>query len=281
MALVGNLRDFALHDFLSLVARGYKTGSLVLRRPDAAATLYFDRGKLISVVRPQGKERLGDMLVRTGKITPAQLQQALAVQATGNRLPIGQILVELGYIAAPVVDASVRQVIETTVYDLFTWHEGQFEFKAGEAPPPDQFQTPVPLLVENLIMEGVRRVDEMSRIVALIPSSGMIVRTAPHLREANGEEPRLSVEEWRVVARIDEQSTIDDLAQRMDVSSFEVSSVLYRLVRSGVVEVVPPAGKQGARSTSAGSAPLDAGKAAPGAVQRPTTDRLTDRTRGR
>ena len=88
MPLVGNLRDFALHDFLYLIDRGHKTGSLLLRSHNDSAALYFDAGKLISVTRPQRRERLGEFLMRTGKITPDQLRQLLQADETGTSIKV-------------------------------------------------------------------------------------------------------------------------------------------------------------------------------------------------
>ena len=58
MALVGNLRDFGLSDFLYLVDRGYKTGRLVLKRPGDEAFLYFQNGKLVYATHNQPDVRL-------------------------------------------------------------------------------------------------------------------------------------------------------------------------------------------------------------------------------
>jgi hypothetical protein len=238
MPLVGELRDFALHDFLYLVARGLKTGSLVLHRTDAAATLFFEKGKLVSVVRPQPRERLGAMLIRVGKISQPQLDEALAVQGVGDMRPIGEILVELGHITKDDWQSSVQAVIEDTVYDLFTWHEGEFEFRAGEPPPVDEIQTPVPIVVENLIMEGVRRVDELTRIKERIPNTDMIVCLTERADEPEGEV-NLTADEWRVFVRVDDRASIAALATRLNQSLFQVSSTVFGLIVYGLVEVMP------------------------------------------
>lgn len=238
MPLVGDLHDFALHDFLYLVARGLKTGSLVLHQPHADATLFFEKGKLVSVVRPLPRERLGEMLIRIGKITQSQLDEALAVQRASNLRPIGEILVELGHITRDDWQSSVRMVIENTVYDLFTWHDGQFEFRAGEPPPAEEIQTPVPIAVENLIMEGVRRVDELTRIQERISSTDMLVCLTERAADPKGEV-NLTAEEWRIFARVDNHTSIDALAERLNQSLFQVSSTVFGLIVYGLVEVVP------------------------------------------
>ena len=241
MPLVGNLRDFALHDFLYLVDRGLKTGGLLLRSREDAAALYFDQGKLISVVRPRRHERLGQLLVRLGKITPAQLQQALSAQESTNTRPIGKILVEEGLITAVELQSSVQAVIEETVYDLFTWREGEFEFKAAMQPAPDEIQTPVPIDVENLIMEGVRRVDEAARIRERIPNNDMIVRLTDRASDPK-TDANLSAAEWKVFARVDNRTSINAIAEKSNSSPFEVSSRVFALLVSGLVEVLPARG---------------------------------------
>lgn len=238
MPLVGNLRDFALHDFLYLVDRGYKTGGLLLRSKHDSAALYFDRGKLYSVSRPQQHERLGELLVRTGTITPVQLQRALSAQEETNIRPIGAILVEQGSISEADLQASVQSMIEDTVYDLFTWSEGEFEFKSDLRPVPDEIETPVPMAVENLIMEGVRRVDEMTRIKERIPRNDLVVRLTPRANEPS-TDAQLSADEWRLFARVNNRATVEDLAHQMRISPFEASSIVFGLIVSGILEVAP------------------------------------------
>src|SRR5437867_3435674 len=116
MALVGNLRDFGLADFLYLVDRGYKTGRLVLQRPSDQAFLYFQNGKLVYASTSQHEERLGDLLLRAGKITPEQRNFALHLQQTTQQnKPLGLLMVELGYINREGIIRTVRSQIEETV----------------------------------------------------------------------------------------------------------------------------------------------------------------------
>lgn len=252
MPLVGNLRDFALHDFLYLVDRGYKTGSLQLDRPAAneAAHLFFDKGKLLSVIRPNRRERLGELLVRLGKITPQQLAEALHTQQMGGTSPLGQLLVEHGAIGQQELQACIQQQIEETVYDLFAWRDGEFKFQTGQRPAPDDVQSLVPLPVENLIMEGVRRVDELSRIRERIPNNDMIVRfiEQPQEKAAN---INMTADEWRIFARINGRSSINEIAQKTGLTAFQVSHVIFGFITAGLVEVQRGANPQSTSSSAA------------------------------
>src|SRR3954471_8382857 len=90
MALVGNIRDFGLSDFLYLVDRGYKTGCLHLNRESEAAILFFDTGKLVYATRKAQSEGLGDLLVHLGKLTSTQLQET---QRDSNGMALEQVLI--------------------------------------------------------------------------------------------------------------------------------------------------------------------------------------------
>jgi hypothetical protein len=252
MPLVGNLRDFALHDFLYLVDRGYKTGSLMLNRPstDDAAHLYFDKGKLLSVVRPQRRERLGELLIRLGKITPQQLAQALQTQQMNNARPLGQILVEQGVIGQRELQMCIQQQIEETVYELFAWREGEFKFQAGQKPAPDDVQSLVPLPVENLIMEGVRRVDEMSRIKERIPNNDMIVRFVDRPQE-KAANINMTADEWRIFARINGRSSINEIAEKIGLTPYQVSHIIFGFITAGLVEVQRPVAAQNPKAAVA------------------------------
>jgi hypothetical protein len=241
MPLVGNLRDFALHDFLYLVDRGYKTGSLQLERPASqdAAHLFFDKGKLIAVIRPHRRERLGEMLIRLNKITPQQLAQALHTQQMGDNRPVGHILVDIGATTPNDLQNCIQQQIEETVYDLFAWRDGEFRFQAGQRPAADDVQSLVPLPVENLIMEGVRRVDEMSRIREQIPNNDLLVRFVDRPQE-KAANINMTADEWRIFARINGRASINDIADKTGLTAFQVSHIIYGFITAGMVELQKP-----------------------------------------
>jgi len=241
MALVGNLRDFGLTEFLFLVDRGYKTGKLTLTTKGDQAELYFQNGKLVYATRYGQDERIGELLVRMGRITQEQLQQALRIQHTQEQnKPLGQILVGRQMVTQEEIYKCVRLQIEEITYALFGWTEGDFRFQP-EAAPPDESVT-IPLSIENIIMEGTRRIDEWARIKDRIPSLDVVVRFAdqPH-EKAKGVN--LTPDEWRVFARINGMHSIRQIAQQTGLGDFEVARIIYGFLSAGLVVLtkqVPP-----------------------------------------
>ncbi len=241
MALVGNLRDFGLSEFLYLVDRGYKTGKLTLTTKGDQAELYFQNGKLVYATRYGQDERIGELLVRMGRITQEQLHQALRIQHTQEQnKPLGQILVGRQMVTQEEIYKCVRLQIEEITYALFGWSEGDFRFQP-EAAPPDESIT-IPLSIENIIMEGTRRIDEWARIKDKIPSLDVVVRFTDQPNE-KAKGVNLTPDEWRVFARINGVQSIRQIAQQTGLGEFEVARIIYGFLSAGLVVLtkqVPP-----------------------------------------
>jgi hypothetical protein len=115
------------------------------------------------------RESLGQFLVRDSLVTEEQLFKALLRQEAEGRL-IGVILVGDGAVAEVDLRRALQLKVAETIYALFLWPEGRFEFKDGDLPKPSGI--PVDLPVMGVIMEGARRLDEWSRIHELFPTAG-------------------------------------------------------------------------------------------------------------
>jgi hypothetical protein len=245
MALVGNIKDFGLSDFLYLVDRGYKTGCLHLSRDQETATLFFDKGKLIYASLNQ-EEKVDDLLLRLDKVTPDQLEQAKKMQSSNsNGMTLIQALINTNTISQEELQQTLQTHIEeSVVYGLFGWPDGEFRFDHGQKPDVDAPIMPVPVPVEHLIMEGVRRIDEWGRIKDRIPNTDMIVRFVDQPGE-KAKGVKLSPEEWRVFARINGKDSLATIAQKTNLSDFDVCRVVYGFATAGLVEVIKkqPAGK--------------------------------------
>ncbi len=236
MALVGNLRDFGLSDFLYLVDRGYKTGGLHLAHQHETALLFFDQGKLLLVAR-QAEDVQADLLVRLGLLSPEQLafaRRRLAGRSAGATLT--QVIIEEQLAPRELLQSRLQGFSEEAVYGLFAWAEGEFRFEQNQRPSADAPVIPTPISVDHLIMEGVRRIDEWSRIKDRIPSSALV----PRFIEQPGERikgSKLSPAEWRIFARINGKDSLAEIIQKTGMSEFEVSRVVYGFLTTGLVQL--------------------------------------------
>ena len=104
MALSGSLKDFEAGDVFQLIASQSKTGTLVIRRPERSANIYFREGLVIRAepVDDRDASPFGSLLVLAEVITEMQLDQALDVQKKTLR-SIEDILLELDFITESVL----------------------------------------------------------------------------------------------------------------------------------------------------------------------------------
>ena len=76
MAIKGSLKEASLPDVIQLLFLGRRTGCLALADRHNFGTIYFEEGHIIYAAIVNRRDRLGDILVRSGRITQEQLQDA-------------------------------------------------------------------------------------------------------------------------------------------------------------------------------------------------------------
>ena len=83
MAIEGPLRELGIHDVFQLLDLSRKTGALRVTSElrDNEGTVHFDSGKVVYASIRSNPHPLGAMLVRTGKVSEADLERALSLQA--------------------------------------------------------------------------------------------------------------------------------------------------------------------------------------------------------
>lgn len=168
MALKGTLKDFGIADILQLIGTQQKTGLLNLTTKEQAVVISFKDG---SIVRTESstrnkKDLIGAMLVNAALITEAQLDYALAEQKRTLK-KLGDVIVEQGVVSAEQFRQLVQLQATETLYRLFQWKSGSYEFVPGEVDPDSDLR---PLQAESVLMEGFRMVDEWPVVRKVITS---------------------------------------------------------------------------------------------------------------
>ena len=139
MAIKGSLKEASLPDVLQLLAMGKKSGCLSVTHRSNFGSIYFDKGKISYASIVNRRDRLGDILVKSGLLSPERLDEAIALQAKARGKRLGELLVEQGMIEREQLNAQMRVQIEEAVYFLFTWAEGSFNFESDIRPEEQDF----------------------------------------------------------------------------------------------------------------------------------------------
>ncbi len=224
MGITGNLRTMQLGELLQWLSLGSKTGTLLIDGHGVEKRIYFHDGRIASTSSSNEREYLGHFLVSHGFITEEELKMAMEVQEESQIL-LGKILVMINAIAEADLLRLMRKKAEESIYDVFLWTEGDFEFIDGEG--VDQKMVPLSLDVTGIIMEGMRRYDEWQVIRQRVPDSSVVPEIVRPL-----DMDVLSDREKLIVPYIDGQRTVEEIALHTHNAEFTVSKLISEGLRT-------------------------------------------------
>src|SRR5580765_4252764 len=151
MAIKGSLNEASLPDVLQLLAMGKKSGCLSVTHRQNFGYIFFDKGRICYASIVNRRDRLGDILVKHGKITQDHLDAAVHRQSKEHGKKLGEILVAMAVLTQADLERYMRVQIEESVYYLFTWTQGTFNFEADVRPERQDFL--VSINPESLLLE--------------------------------------------------------------------------------------------------------------------------------
>jgi CheY-like chemotaxis protein len=208
MSLTGSLEDLSLTDIIQIISLSKRTGILEVESEDRRrGIIVFKNGLVVSALL-QGKnsKSLGQSLVEAGLLRPDQVEQALALQRRQKTYqPIGQILVQQGWITGEVLERAVKQQIYRVLYELLQVSRGTFTFHLTEIIPYDEIRVdPIDLILlerglsaQQLLLDAMKVRDE-----------GRALRPSSMAEEAPGSFDEVAEEEAEIEASLEGLSVL-------------------------------------------------------------------------
>jgi len=153
--LSGTIRSKPLSDILEDLRRRKSTGALTLRSGGVAKCIYVKDGQIVYATSTEQHDRLGEILVKAGKITRENLEHALRISKKSAGLKrLGAILVEKGFLPPKELFRGLKIQVKEIIFSLFLWRDGEYQFE--ERLPPDILQLHIDF--EELISEIIERI---------------------------------------------------------------------------------------------------------------------------
>jgi hypothetical protein len=249
--LEGSLSTMSLPDLLQWASRGQKTGTLLVRDERVGKKIHFLAGLIIGSSSTDPGDYLGQVLLSEGLISEEHLREAMELQAR-TKVMLGRLLVQRGLVTEERVAAVLRHKAEETIYSLFLWNDGTFEFHEGELPPSEQVR--IKVQVEEVLLEGVRRYDTARKIREVLPDNDLVIATTAVPLPADIAGKRFPA---RIYGLIDGRRTLADIILEAHSSEFNVCQVLYILVQRGYASIAEsrPAASRAPGSPAAAAPP--------------------------
>jgi DNA-binding NarL/FixJ family response regulator len=197
------------------------TGRVGFRKDGVEKVVYFDQGRPVFASSNEPGDRMGELLVREGKITAAQYERCQVVVAQSGRR-MGEILVDFGYLKRRELFPAVRRHVEDILYSLFGWDRGHYHVTADQTASAERIR--LSRHPASLVLEGIRRKLDRTTLEKLLGPPSTVIEVAD--RERLGgvlNTGDLASEERAALAAFDGQA---DLAQVARSTGIDLADVL-------------------------------------------------------
>lgn len=226
--MAGVLGEGSVTDLLSFFNMFRKTGVLHFELKGGCKDLYFQQGEVVSATSTFPGEDLGTVLVEMGTLSAEVLQKIRASSIDLGR--DGKVLVEKGLVTGKDLWQAARQQVESIVYGLFAFRAGSYVFLDRPVGAGDIVR--LSLSTQNLIMEGLRRVDEKELFMRRIGSFDSLPVLVP------GRDGDLPPSEKRLALLIGERRlAVREILRRSGMGEFETLRLLHQLIERKVVRM--------------------------------------------
>ena len=226
--LKGQIAELPVPEILQHLSLTRATGILTLVSGGARKALYMNEGRVVFASSNLPNDRLGELLIREGKITVEEYEASIRALSKGKRQ--GKVLVEMGALTPKDLWEGVQLQVKEIVYSIFPWEEGTFHFE--ESSLPEKERITVDLDIVELVLVGLRRVPSGGRIQSRYPEQDLVLET---LAGAGG--PTLEPYEHHVRELIDGERSVADISRESEIGDSETLKVLYTLLASGLARV--------------------------------------------
>ncbi|MCP4501961.1 MAG: response regulator [Deltaproteobacteria bacterium] len=224
-SLHGDLAVIPLPEVLQLLKLQGQTGVLEVSVNDARFEVHFRDGQLVGL---RGRNvlavnRLGQYFLLLGSVDKATLSQELL--SFDGAQPLGIFLLERKIIQESDLRGAVKAQAEDLMYEMLRMKRGYFGLRRGEVLvdklPFSGFS------VDELLLDGLRRIDEQSTIEECVGSSASIIEALKGISTSE-----LDSSELEVLTHLlgEGPLSVGQLAKRVGLHDEEVMKISYRLI---------------------------------------------------
>jgi hypothetical protein len=231
----GSLGDHDFPDLVELIYATQWTGRLTVNHMGVGKSVIIQGGRLVFASSSSRDDRLGELLLRQGKITLQQYVEAGRLLESGKRL--GTILVEKGALAPKELVRGVVEQTQEIIYGIFQWTEGRYRLEEGVG---SSEAITLKISTPEMVLEGIRRIEAWSRIERGVGGLAARYEAAPGAVERLAPLS-ISAEKAAIVTGLARPRSIDEICAESTLSHFEVCRTLWALRVIGFIRPVIPA----------------------------------------
>ncbi|HVY60665.1 MAG TPA: DUF4388 domain-containing protein, partial [Planctomycetota bacterium] len=239
MSLQGDLAELQIGELLQTLTLNNHEGTLRVRsEKEGDKYFYLSKGE-IQLVSPGKKGlRLGDALLKAGKVAKEDLDRAVKQQeATGRK--IGEALVELEIVTEADIEAVIHQQFREEFFEIFLLTKGQFEFHFRTKPDQivqfDETVSRVSVNTSSLMLEALRQIDEWQLMSRTITTPRAILRPVGSGLADAVDGIQASDDVKKAVSLVDGKNTVAEIVEKTAATKFDVYAFLHALLEKQAI----------------------------------------------
>jgi hypothetical protein len=225
VVLIGDASGFPLSDLIAFLGQSRWTGTLRLHAPGGERSVVLKDGEVHGASSEDPADRLSEVLVRIGHAARHDVEDALRDNPPSR---VGRALVDRGLLQPHDLWACVTQQVSDIFHAIVLAREGSFTLVDQE---PEEKTGTVQLSTQSLLMDAIRKIDELQHFRQRIPHGRVYVTKK---RPSDG---KLHPDEDRLLALANGQRTVLELAQASKLSEFDATKIIFRLLEGGYASV--------------------------------------------
>jgi len=225
---------------------GRKSGMLVLHRGPDRRGFRFRKGHIVHADTNVRDDRMGDVLVRHGQLTAADLKRAVGFALRDGK-KLAAVLVEMGLLAPEKVEDALALHVHEILAKVFSWNDGTYEFVPEDESEPVSVDTSLKhatseltlkVSTGELILDAARSVSDPDVVRYCLGDIDRILGLAsdPLLRF---QRVTLTPADGFVLSRVDGTLSAREIVNMIDLPRDETHKSLFALLSTGMIEYLP------------------------------------------
>jgi hypothetical protein len=215
-------------EIINIIAQANWRGELYVVGLDTLRVMSFDQGALKGSRSNSLGDRIGEVMLRSGAISQADLQSVLDDAQAEKRF--GERCVERGLIDQAKLFELLQKQAEGVFYAAMLVSEGRYAFVLPSDIEVDMRSATFHSPITGLLMEGVQRIDEMALFRDKIPHSLLCPQPI-----APAGDRKLDDSARKILELCDGARTIDDLGRISGLGEFLATKAVYHLLQAKLV----------------------------------------------
>ena len=134
-------------------------------------------------------------------------------------------------ISPELLEGLLHRQIEETLFSMFLWEQGEFEYRDQEFDLSDQIITSFDTM--QIVLEASRRVDEISEIKKRVPADHGVLTVTND--DAALQKAKLNTVERAVLSLINGRRSVKGLIHDSGYDELKVYKTLFSLITAGLI----------------------------------------------